>query len=129
MTRAPWWQTRWILVVGVLALLGCESGPSGPGALEATVTGDMLGGVLLQVDGPGIRGFTALGDARVFGAPDAARPGRHRVIVIAPSTGELRFMIDVDDLEMEGPVLTVLQATRVDDQLVTPSAASVRIVR
>ncbi len=129
MTRASRWRARCALAVGALVLVGCESGPSGPGALEAIVTGDMLGGVLLQVDGPGIQGFTALGDARVFGAPDAVRPGRHRVIVIAPSSGELRFTIDVDDLEMEGPVITVLQATLSDDQLVTPSAVSVRIVR
>lgn len=129
MTRASRLRARCALAVGALVLVACESGPSGPGALEAIVTGDMLGGVLLQVDGPGIQGFTALGDARVFGAPDAVRPGRHRVIVIAPSSGGLRFTIDVDDLEMEGPVVTVLQATLSDDQLVTPSAASVRIVR
>ena len=97
MTRASRLRARCALAVGALVLVACESGPSGPGELEAIVTGDMLGGVLLQVDGPGIQGFTALGDARVFGAPDAVRPGRHRVIVIAPSSGGLRFTIDVDE--------------------------------
>ena len=125
------WRRRvgCMVVIGALFLAGCDSGPSGPGAFEGIVTGEGLGGVLLQVDGPGIRGFTALGDSRVYGAPDADRPARHRVIVIAPSSGDLRFAIDVDDLDMEGPIITVLQATRADNRLVTPSAASVRIVR
>jgi len=129
MNRGRWWLMRHAVALGVFVLAGCDSGPSGPGAIEAIVTGETLAGVLLQVDGAGIRGFSARGDARVYGAPDADRPGRHRVIVISPSSGELRFAIDVDDLDMEGPSITILQATRADNRLVTPSAASIRIVR
>ena len=128
--NAMWTRSaRLVAFVSAVALTACDSGPSGPGALEAIVTGESLGGVLLQVEGRGIRGFDGLGDARVYAAADAERPGRHRVIVISPGSGELRFSVEVDDLDMEGPSITVLQATRVDDRLVTPSATTVRIVR
>ena len=116
-------------IVGLLILAGCDDGPRGPGALEAIVVGEALGGVLLQVDGPGIQRFSAYGDARVYASSDDVRPGRFRVIVISPTSGDLRFSIHVDDLDMEGPSVMVLQATRADNRLVTPSAATVRIVR
>ena len=125
--------SRWLLVrMALLAtpiVAACDFGPSGPGAFEAIVTGEALGGVLLEVDGPGIRGFDAQGDARVYWAADPDRPGRHRVIVISPGGGELRFAIQVEDVGIESPAMTVLQATRADNRLTTPSAAVVRIVR
>lgn len=116
-------------IVALLALAGCDDGPRGPGKLEAIVAGEALGGVLLQVDGPGIQSFSAHGDARVYASSDEVRPGRFRVIVISPASGDLRFSIHVDDLDMEAPSVMVLQATRADNRLVTPSAATVRIVR
>ncbi len=125
---ARWFGVR-VALVATVTLAACEAGPSGPGALEAIVTGDALGGVLLQVDGPGIRGFEALGDVRLYAAADPIRTGRHRVVVISPGSGELRFSIEVDDLDVEAPAIMVLQATRADNRLTTPSAAMVRIVR
>lgn len=123
-----WFGVRWVLLA-TLTVAACDAGPSGPGAFETTVTGEALGGVLLQVDGPGILGFEARGDARVYAAVDSIRPGRHRVLVITPGSGELRFGIVVEDVAIESPAITVLQATRADNRLTTPSAAVVRIVR
>lgn len=123
-----WFGAR-IALVATLSVAACDSGPSGPGAFEAIATGEDVGGVLLQVDGPGILGFDARGDARLYAAADSVRPGRHRVLVISPGSGELRFAILVEDVAIEGPAITVLQATRADNRLTTPSAVVVRIVR
>lgn len=113
----------------LVPIVGCDTGPSGPGTLQVVVTGESLSGVLVQIDGPGIGSFSALGDTRIYAADDPELSTRHRVVLITPGSGELRFSMEVADVEMEGLGVTVLQATRADNRLVSPSAASVRIVR
>lgn len=122
-------RVRWLWVVLVATTAACDSGPSGPGSLEVFVTGEGIGGALLQVDGAGVRGFEALGDTRIYSSPDARLPTRHRVVVITPGSGEMRFSMTVDDVDMETPQVTVLQATRADNRPVTPSAVTVRTTR
>ena len=101
-----------------LVVLGA-CGPSGPGALTARITGEGLGGVILEVDGRGIQGFSARGDSRVYSAPMPGRENVHRVVIIHPSGGELGFDIAVDDVGMESPVVRVVSATRTDNTLMS----------
>ncbi len=95
--------------------VACDSGPSGPGTLVASVYGDALGGVVLEVTGAGIRGFEGLGDTRVYAAPVAGKPGTHRVLLIHPEGGELRFEIQVEDLDLDDPVVRVVSAAGADN--------------
>jgi hypothetical protein len=99
----------------LVALGGCDSGPSGPGAVLARVTAPNLGAVVLEVEGAGIQGFAGRGDTRVYSAAVPGRTGVHRVILIDPVGGEITLEMQVDDVGMEGPIVTVVQAARADN--------------
>lgn len=126
--RASRWVARWALLVA-LALGGCDSGPSGPGVLTATVQGSALGGVVLQVKGRGIVGFEGLSNTRVYAAPIAGTDDAHRVMLIRPDAGDLRFEIQVQDVDMEVPVVTVLSAAGLDNGTQLTSGIVVRVER
>ena len=115
-----------LCLVGIGA---CDSGPSGPGSLMGRVTGESLGGVVLEVVGAGIVGFEGRGDTQAYGAPMARPENTHRVILIDPQGGELLFEIQVDDVAMDGPVMTVLSATGVDNALQLLASVEVRVER
>jgi hypothetical protein len=117
------------LLSAVLLATGCDLGPSGPGTLTARASGESLGGVVLEIQGRGIRGFSGRGSTRVYSAPVAARPGVHRVILVDPVGGEIGFDIEVDDRGMDGPVATVVQAARTDNTMMLSSGVTVRIAR
>jgi len=104
---------------------GCDSSPSGPGQLSARASAPALGAVVLEVEGRGITGFAAQGTSRVYSAPVQGRAGVHRVIVVSPAPGSLSFTIDVDDVGMEGPVVTVVSAA--DGANVAMSASRVAV--
>ena len=53
----------------------------------------------------------------------------HRVILVGPEPGDLPFDMQVDDVGMEGPVVTVLQAARGDNFAIPASRVSVRVER
>jgi len=119
---------RGIAALLTLALLAaCD--PSGPGSIVGNVTGTALGGVVLEVEGVGIQGFGARGATRAYSAPVPNRTNVHRVILVSPTPGELEFEIMVEDLGLEGPVITVIEATDGGNLLVPPSSATVRIER
>lgn len=118
-----------VLVAGLLATAGCDAGPEGPGTLGVVASGPELGAVVLEVEGPGIRGFAARGSARVYSAPVEGRADAHRVIVIDPEPGELSFAVEVDDVGMEGPVVTVVSAADGDNLGMSASRVTVRIAR
>jgi hypothetical protein len=111
------------------AVAACDSGPSGPGALTVTVESDGLGGALLEVTGPGIIGFQGLGDTRVYDAELAGTPDAHRVLLVDPTGGQLRFEIEVEDIGMDDPVLTVVSAAGVDNQARLNAGIVTRIER
>lgn len=117
------------LLVGLLSAQGCDSGPEGPGALSAVATGPSLGGVVLQVEGRGIRGFSGRGSTRAYSSAVQDRPGVHRVILIDPEPGELGFAIEVDDRAMEGPVVTVISAADGENLGMPASRVEVRLTR
>lgn len=119
-----------ILPTLVLVLLaGCDSGPSGPGAILARATAPDLGGVLLDVRGSGIDGFTARGTTQVYSAAVPGSADRHRVILIDPVGGDLGFDIVVQDLGMEDPIITVVQATRTDNAMISNAGVVVTLER
>jgi hypothetical protein len=121
---------RMLLVVAVPAFsAACDSGPSGPGALEGRVSAPQLGAVLLEVQGGGINGFEGRAGTRVYSSALAGRPGVYRVIVLDRVGGELGFAIDVDDLGMEGPVVTVIQAADTGNDPMSVGGVSVSLVR
>ena len=117
-----------VAALGALTL-GCDSGPSGPGALVASVHGDALGGVVLEVTGRGIQGFEGLGNTRVYAAPVAGSPGTHRVLLIHPEGGDLRFEIQVEDLDLDDPVARVVSAAGVDNDTRLTAGIEFRIER
>jgi hypothetical protein len=100
------------LALAVASLLvACDSGPSGPGTLSATVSGPTpLGAVILEVTGPGVTGFVGQGDTRVYGAEVSAVEGKHRVVAVTGTGGTVRVGIQVLDLGAEPPVVVVLQS-------------------
>jgi hypothetical protein len=118
---------RWALLVCVLALVACDSGPSGPGVLLVRVSGPGLGGALIGVEGTGIQSFAGTGSTQAYGAPVGGSGAAHRVLIIDPVGGELAFEILVEDLGMEPPILTVLTATGTDNSI-QPAAGVVVLV-
>lgn len=107
---------RWSVMLALATVLGvaaCESGPSGPGSLEATVESPrrIAGGVVVEVRGVGIRGFSAAAPLQLFWAPQT-EPGAFRVVLVNPGdAAPLTFQIQVDDLGADPPTGQVLEAT------------------
>lgn len=118
-----------VATLGLLAVAACDSGPSGPGTMTAFASGASIGGAVLQVEGTGIRGFTARGTTRLYSAAVDGRDGTHRVILVTPTPGEMAFDIEVDDRGMEGPVVTVVSAANHDNLVVSASNVTVRVER
>lgn len=102
-----------IALAAAASVAACESGPSGPGSVEATVESPrrIAGGVVVEVRGAGIRGFTAASPLQLFWAPQS-EPGAFRVVLINPGdAAPLTFQIQVDDLGADPPTGQVIEAT------------------
>jgi hypothetical protein len=98
-------------LVLLASLAACDSGPSGPGSVLGTVTGSPdLGAVVLDVTWTGVQGFEGQGSTQAYSAPVPGDANRYRLVLIDPVGGDLRFGIDVDDVYLEGPVVTVVSA-------------------
>lgn len=124
----------------ILALLlgACDSGVQGPGVLmaravvetaTATASGADLGAVVLEIRGSGIQGFAGRGGTRLYSAPLSDRPGTHRVILVDAEGGEIGFDIMVDDVGMDDPTITVVEAADTDNATMSRSGVTVRIER
>ncbi len=118
-----------VALFGAVTLAACDSEPSGPGTLNASVTGDSLGGVVLEITGVGIRGFEGLDNTQVYSAPLAESPNMHRVLLIDAEGGSLRFGISVADVGMDDPVVNVVSATGVDNFTRLAAGIVVRVER
>jgi len=118
-----------LLATLLAATPACDSGPRGPGTLIATVEAEGLGGALLEVSGRGITGFEGLGDTRVYDAELANAPNTHRVLLVDPTGGALRFEIRVEDVGMDGPLITVVSAAGVDNDTRLTAGIVTRIER
>ncbi|MGD8286984.1 MAG: hypothetical protein PVJ80_06040 [Gemmatimonadota bacterium] len=101
-----------VLAMAVVALLSaCDTGPDGPGTVYGTVTGASdVGAAVLDVVWRGVRGFEGRGGTQVYSAAVPDEPDRYRVILVDATGGDLSFGITVDDVYLEGPVVTVVEA-------------------
>lgn len=127
-----------ILLAALFLLAACESEVHGPGVLMAravvespgaTASGANLGGVVLEIRGSGIQSFAARGGTRLYSAPLSDRPDTHRVILIDADGGEMGFDISVDDVGMDDPTITVVQAANTENAVMSRSGVTVRIER
>lgn len=120
-----------LVALGLLGVLtACDSGPSGPGTVAGTVTGSAdLGAVVLDVTWVGVQGFEGQASSQVYSAPVAGSADRYRVIVIDPVGGDLHFGIDVDDVYLEGPVVTVVSAADTANQPMSVAGLQVSLER
>ena len=119
------------LLLAVAAACG-DSGPGEPGAFLARATLDQtppLGAAVLEVHGRGITGFSARGDTRLYSAPVDGRADLHRVMIVDPAGGEIGFDIEVDDVNLDLPAITVVQAADSDNRIVSAGLVSVRVER
>lgn len=129
--RAP---GRWapVLLVALPLLAACDLfGPSGPGAVTATVEADSVrvGAAVLQVRGTGIRGFSARGGARIFDrVSDSGEGGEetYRLVVVSPDEPGLVFEIEVDDVAAPFPSTLVFSAADASDRTID-ATANVRV--
>jgi hypothetical protein len=99
-----------IVTVAALTLAACDSGPSGPGELDATLQGpnQTLGGAVVEISGKGIEGFAGSGGTRVFSSAVTGSPDTYRVILLNETPGELRFRVSVQDVGGNDPTSTVV---------------------
>ena len=93
------------------------------------MTGDDLGAVLLEVEGVGIQSFEASGSTQLYAASLAGQADTHRVILLSAQAGLLEYRINVDDVGMDPPVVTVLQAALTTNQAVSAAVATATIER
>ncbi|MSR21078.1 MAG: hypothetical protein EXR91_08875 [Gemmatimonadetes bacterium] len=112
----PLKHSRLLAGLSVLVLAACDLGPSGPGTVTGSVTGNpALGAVVLDVTWPGVVGFEGRGSTQVYSAAVTGSPDRHRVVLVSPTGGDLPFAIAVDDVYLETPVATVVEAVGTDN--------------
>jgi len=101
-----------LAAAALTGMSACDSGPDGPGTVSGTVTGAAdVGAVVLDVIWAGVQGFEGQGSTQVYAAEVAGEVGRYRVILVGPAGGDLSFGIRVDDVYLEGPVVTLIEAT------------------
>jgi hypothetical protein len=110
------------LVVLATLAAGCDSGPSGPGDLAGSIQspGPAVGGVVFEVVGRGIEGFSGAGGTKVFWARQE-NPDAYRVVVVGESGGELGFSVSVQDRSDRTPRATVVGLVDLDNQLLPVS--------
>jgi len=108
-----------VTLLAALSLIGmsaCDSGPSGPAIVSGTVIGPAdLAAVVLDVVWAGVQGFEGMGSTQAYSAPVEDDADRYRVILVGPTGGALTFGIAVDDVYLEAPVVTLVEAAGSDD--------------
>jgi len=117
-----------LILAGVL-LTACDSGPSGPGQLLIRASGVDLGAAVLEIQGSGIREFSARGSTRIYSAPVSAKTGAFRVVIVDPVGTDIGFDVSVDDVGMEGPIVTVVSAADTANQTMSTAGVTVRVER
>lgn len=118
------------VLTAVLVLASCDIGPEGPGMVSGTVTGNRdLGAAVLDVAWKGVQGFEGQGGTQVYWAPVPGEVDRYRVILVDATGGDLSFGISVDDVYLEGPVVTVVEAADVANEPRAVSDLSVLLER
>jgi hypothetical protein len=93
----------------IAGFAGCDDGPSGPGELTGVLEtpGPILGAATLEVSGKGITGFSGSGGTRVFHSV-TDQGDTYRLVLIAPTPGQLQFRVSVQDLGAKRPATAVV---------------------
>jgi len=109
------------LMVLASLVIGCDSGPDGPGDLTGSVQSPSpsLGGVVFEVVGAGIEGFSGAGGTWVSWARQED-PIVYRVIVLGESGGDLKFSVAVQDRGGRMPRATVVSAVDLNNRPLLP---------
>ena len=119
-----------VALAAAALLSACDTGPQGPGTVSGTVTGAPdLGAVVLDVVWKGVQGFEGQGSTQAYSAPVPGEPDRYRVVLVGATGGDLSFGISVDDVYLEGPVVTVVEAADAANEPRAVSDLSVRLER
>lgn len=121
---------RWVRLSAfalLAAFAACDRGPSGPGTMNAVVEGSGLGAVVVEVVGEGITGFEGLGDTQAYGALVSAVEERHRVVLVDARGGRVEFGIEVEDLSVDLPTVTVLFAANTDNLTMPANGVSASV--
>ena len=108
---------RFATTLMLMSLLGaCDRGPDGPGDLAASLEtpGVPVGGMVLDVVGAGIEGFSGEGGSRVFWVPQES-PSAYRVVVIGPEGSDPAFAVSVEDVGRRFPRTTVVSIVNRDN--------------
>jgi hypothetical protein len=132
MRRAWSRSARGVALALLLAGGACDSGPKGPGFLQASIEGPVpLGAAIVEVQGEGVLGFEGAGSTHVFEAPGTpSDPTVHRLVLIGETPGDLRFKVQVQEVRDRPPSATIIQASGADDiPLASVQAFQVNIVR
>lgn len=118
----------WVGALTILLSSACDSGPRGAATWNARVTSsEGLGAVVLEVVGTGIEGFGGRGDTRIYTAPVSGEPERHRVVLVSPVGGELRFSIEVGDAGRGRPAVSVVSAVDAANRVIAGSGVGVSL--
>ncbi|MBI4520998.1 MAG: hypothetical protein HY701_09170 [Gemmatimonadetes bacterium] len=116
-------------VGAVVFAAACDQGPSGPGALTATVVSPHgpEGAAVVSVTGETLGAVSAAGATQVFTSRNGAET---RILLVNLTPGELRFRLEVPDLGAPTPPAVVLHVAG-GDNVPRPivSAYSVRFSR
>jgi len=88
-----------LLALATVALIGCDSGPAGPGTLTVEVSAPVqLGAVQIRVTGEGITAVRGLAGTEVASRvmPGAELPEESwRIVAFAPDGGPIRIGVEV----------------------------------
>ena len=125
MVKSGWPRILPAFLLGAgLLLAGCDTGPSGPGELTATVQapGQTLGGVVLEVTGKGVETFSGSGNTRVLWAA-TDQPEVYRVVAINQNPGSVQFQVSVQDVGADKPRALIVNLIDGDNAALTLSDA------
>jgi len=112
-----------LLVIGLMLLGACDSGPSGPGELTGVLEtpGPVLGGAVLEVVGKGITGFSGSGGTHAFSAATGTE-NTYRLVLLAQVPGPLQFRVAVEDKGAKKPSVSVVTVVTGGNVSVPPTA-------
>lgn len=101
-----------------VALAACDlgEGPRGPASVFGMITGsETLGAAIVDLSWDGVLAFEGRGDTRVYSAALLGEGERHRLVLVGPVGGDLRFTIQLEDDLLYAPVVTVVSAVGSDN--------------
>jgi hypothetical protein len=101
-----------------VALAACDlGGPKGPASVLGTLTGGeaALGAAVVELTWDGVTAFEGRATTQVYSAAVSGSPGRHRLVLLDATGGELRFTIQLQDDLLYAPVVTVVSAVGTDN--------------